>query len=117
METKKEEIEELAMSLHYIWWNIVTNDTTEDLERENWNNTCESIKECYRAMASYVLNGFFSKKALNDFYRNKYNGLDITNIIEGEMALANGKTSTIDEMMLKINCSHHKGSKKVHSVV
>lgn len=55
------------------------------------------------------------KYRLNEFYRDRYGGKDITDIMEAEMALSEGKTITIDETTLKINCSHHKGSEKVHS--
>lgn len=32
------------------------------------------------------------KHQLNEFYRDKCGGLDITDIMEGEMAMAEGKT-------------------------
>lgn len=40
------------------------------------------------------------KHKLNEFYGNKYGGIDITDIIEAEMALAEGKTISVGELLL-----------------
>lgn len=54
------------------------------------------------------------KKKLNDFYRDKFGGMDITDIMEAEIASAEGMSVTIGEPEPRINCSHHKGNTKIH---
>lgn len=91
-------IEGIAIRLYFNWWNKVIN-------KEEWSRVSEETKACYRSQASEVLRINHDnictlvdyKHSLNEFYRNKYGGIDITDIMEGEMAAAQGKTIPVGE--------------------
>lgn len=44
---------------------------------------------------------YHRKHKLNEFYKKKYGGLGITNIMEGEIATVKGKAITLEEMVTK----------------